>query len=70
VCGGGAPVNKLFENGSFMGTETSYCTLTQMVPTDLVLEAYERLSRSETPAALSLSSVPSGDAAAQLPRMP
>ena len=24
VCGGGAPVNKLFENGSFAGTRTSY----------------------------------------------
>ena len=35
VCGGGAPVNKLFETGSFTGTRTSYCTLTQMVPTDL-----------------------------------
>ena len=67
-CGGGAPVNKLFENGSFSGTETSYCTLTQMVPTDLILEAYDRLARSETvvapQAALSLSPVPSGDAAA------
>jgi uncharacterized protein len=46
VCGGGAPVNKLFENGSFTGTETSYCTLTQIVPTDLILEAYDRLEQS------------------------
>ena len=46
VCGGGAPVNKLFENGTFTGTETSYCTLTQMVPTDLILEAYDRLEQS------------------------
>jgi uncharacterized protein len=46
VCGGGAPVNKLFENGSFTGTGTSYCTLTQMVPTDLILEAFDRLERS------------------------
>ena len=46
VCGGGAPVNKLFENGSFATTRTSYCTLTQIVPTDLVLEAYDRLERS------------------------
>jgi uncharacterized protein len=68
VCGGGAPVNKLFENGSFTGTETSYCTLTQMVPTDLILEAYERLGRSPAAtapqAALSLSPIQSGDAAA------
>lgn len=67
VCGGGAPVNKLFENGGFTGTETSYCTLTQMVPTDLVLEAYDRLARSPTPepplAAPSFSSVHGGDAA-------
>ena len=68
VCGGGAPVNKLFENGSFTGTETSYCTLTQMVPTDLILEAYDRLERSPAavapPATHSLSPIASGDAAA------
>ena len=46
VCGGGAPVNKLFENGSFASTRTSYCTLTQIVPTDLILEAYDRLEQS------------------------
>ena len=68
VCGGGAPVNKLFENGSFTGTETSYCTLTQMVPTDLILEAYDRLAyrpATEAPRAVaSLSPVHSGDTAA------
>ncbi len=48
VCGGGAPGNKLFENGTFASTTTSYCTLTQMVPTDLILEAYERLEQSWT----------------------
>jgi uncharacterized protein len=46
VCGGGAPVNKLFENGSFTSTRTSYCVLTQIVPTDLILEAYDRLEQS------------------------
>jgi uncharacterized protein len=46
ICGGGAPVNKLFENGSFDSTRTSYCTLTQIVPADLILEAYDRLERS------------------------
>ncbi len=45
VCGGGAPVNKLFEAGSFAATRTSYCTLTQMVPTDLLLEAFDRLEQ-------------------------
>jgi uncharacterized protein len=43
VCGGGAPVNKLAENGSFGSTRTSFCQLTQMVPTDLILEAFDRL---------------------------
>jgi uncharacterized protein len=46
VCGGGAPVNKLFENGSFASARTSFCTLTQIVPTDLILEAYDRLEES------------------------
>jgi uncharacterized protein len=43
VCGGGAPVNKLAENGSFTGTRTSFCRLTQMVPVDLILDALDRL---------------------------
>ncbi len=29
VCGGGAPANKLFENGSFRSTETLFCRLTK-----------------------------------------
>ncbi len=48
VCGGGAPVNKLFENGRFDSTSTSFCTLTQMVPTDLILEAYDKLEQNWT----------------------
>jgi uncharacterized protein len=43
VCGGGAPVNKLFENGSFASGRTSFCDLTQKVPIDLILEAFGRL---------------------------
>jgi uncharacterized protein len=43
VCGGGEPVNKLAENGSFASTETTYCRLTKMQATDLVLDALERL---------------------------
>jgi uncharacterized protein len=43
VCGGGAPVNKLAENGSFKSTRTAFCGLTQMVPIDLILDAFERL---------------------------
>jgi uncharacterized protein len=42
VCGGGEPVNKLAENGTFASTETTYCRLTKMRPTDLVLDAIER----------------------------
>ena len=53
ACGGGAPVNKLAENGTFDSARTAFCALTQMVPTDLILAAFERLERG----------VASGDAA-------
>jgi uncharacterized protein len=43
VCGGGAPVNKLAENGSFASSRTAFCSLTQMTPTDLILDAFERV---------------------------
>jgi uncharacterized protein len=46
VCGGGAPVNKLFENGSFASGRTSFCDLTQKVPIDLILDAFGRLEGS------------------------
>jgi uncharacterized protein len=42
VCGGGEPVNKLAENGTFVSGETKYCRLTKMRTTDLVLDALER----------------------------
>jgi uncharacterized protein len=42
VCGGGEPVNKLAENSSFVSSETTYCRLTKMRATDLVLDALER----------------------------
>lgn len=73
VCGGGAPINKLFENGSFSSTTTSYCMLTQMVPTDLILEAYDRLEQSWTDAEPSnISPLPSHASSdpAQSTRMP
>jgi uncharacterized protein len=38
VCGGGEPVNKLSENGTFVSTETTYCRMTKMRATDLVLD--------------------------------
>lgn len=43
VCGGGAPVNKLTENGSFATDRTRFCELTQMVPIDLILDALEHV---------------------------
>jgi uncharacterized protein len=46
VCGGGAPVNKLAENGSFLSTRTSFCSLTQMVPIDLILDAFDQLKET------------------------
>ena len=46
VCGGGEPVNKLAENGTFASTETRYCRLTKMRATDLVLDAIERVQQS------------------------
>jgi len=49
VCGGGEPVNKLAENGSFVSSETTYCRLTKMRATDLVLDALERARPSGTP---------------------
>jgi uncharacterized protein len=45
TCGGGAPVNKLSENGSFRSARTTFCALTQMVPTDLILAAFEQVQR-------------------------
>lgn len=63
VCGGGAPVNKLFENGTLTGTRTSFCTLTQIVPTDLILEAYDRLEQSWIPPKALEAAIPS-------PRLP
>jgi uncharacterized protein len=45
VCGGGAPVNKLAENGNFTSGRTAFCDLTQKVPIDLILEAFDRLEK-------------------------
>ncbi len=47
VCGGGAPMNKLSENGSFRGTRTLFCELTQMAPVDVVLEAARARAANE-----------------------
>lgn len=41
-CGGGAPANKLYENGSFASAETLYCRAMFKRPFDVVLERLER----------------------------
>ena len=72
VCGGGAPVNKFFENGRFDSTTTSFCTLTQMVPTDLILEALDKFEQNlpdDGLAAIAQSAQPAVPSA-QPPRMP
>jgi uncharacterized protein len=55
VCGGGEPVNKLSENGSFASTETTYCRVTKMRATDLVLDALERLQPASPDARVAAS---------------
>lgn len=69
VCGGGAPVNKFFENGRFDSTTTSFCTLTQMVPTDLILEALDKFEQTLTDDRLAAIAQPAASSA-QPPRMP
>jgi uncharacterized protein len=56
VCGGGEPVNKLAENGTFASTETTYCRLTKMRGTDLVLDAIERVRPSRIEPELAIGS--------------
>jgi uncharacterized protein len=41
-CGGGAPVNKYFENGSFDSTETMFCRLSKQAVLNVVLEKLEK----------------------------
>ncbi len=41
VCGGGAPSNKYFENGSFESTETMYCRSVIQIPIDIMLTQAE-----------------------------
>lgn len=42
VCGGGAPANKYFENGTFNSSETKYCKYNIKVPTQIVLSYLEK----------------------------
>jgi len=41
-CGGGAPANKFFENGTFDSTETMFCRLNIKAVADVVLRKLER----------------------------
>lgn len=41
LCGGGAPANKFFENGSFHSSATQYCRYAIKVPANLVMEDLE-----------------------------
>lgn len=41
LCGGGAPANKFFENGSFASSSTQYCRYAVKVPINLVLRDLE-----------------------------
>jgi uncharacterized protein len=53
VCGGGAPINKLSENGSFRSAQTTFCSLIQMAAADVVMAAARDLARSWDAAAAS-----------------
>jgi uncharacterized protein len=48
ICGGGAPVNKLSENGTFASTQTSFCNLIQITPANLILGAFDQMESSLT----------------------
>ena len=50
-CGGGAPVNKYFENGSFRSTETMFCRLTKKTVLDLVVRKLEQRAAARRAAA-------------------
>lgn len=47
VCGGGSPVNKLYENGTLISTETLYCRLNVKVLAKVALEIIENSARGD-----------------------
>ena len=49
LCGGGAPVNKYFENGTLCSTETMYCRYTVKIPVNLILDDLEGRVSPEYP---------------------
>jgi uncharacterized protein len=46
LCGGGAPANKYFENGSFDSAETLFCRLTRQALLDVLLDKLQPTSAS------------------------
>ncbi|MFM9881999.1 MAG: cyclophane-forming radical SAM/SPASM peptide maturase GrrM/OscB [Burkholderiales bacterium] len=42
LCGGGAPANKLYENGSFESAETAYCRSVVIAPLRVMMSELER----------------------------
>jgi uncharacterized protein len=47
ICGGGEPSNKLYENGTFVSTETMFCQLRTKVVADLSVEIVERSAAAQ-----------------------
>jgi uncharacterized protein len=57
-CGGGAPVNKLFETGAFDTTETMHCRLTRQIMLDEVLAGLEARTASRRTTAATVPVTP------------
>jgi uncharacterized protein len=47
VCGGGSPVNKLYENGTVVSSETMYCRLYTKLIADITMEIIEASAAAE-----------------------
>jgi uncharacterized protein len=45
ICGGGAPANKLYENGTFISTETMYCRLRVKVLSNVAMEIIDNTNK-------------------------
>jgi uncharacterized protein len=63
-CGGGTPVNKYFENGSFDSTETLFCRLSKQAVLDVVLDKLEQPAVHRRSAGLPPSLPPKAEHAA------
>jgi uncharacterized protein len=61
VCGGGSPVNKLYENGTMVSSETMYCRLRTKIMANLAMEIIENSARDDserkTPALVNQSEI-------------